>query len=105
MMSSMAAVSRTERDTTPCTAAPCIDSPFAGPMGVSPRPGFRPTRPQHAAGMRVDPPPSLAPAHGMIPAATAAADPPEDPPGVWLRFHGLRAGPQATGSLIAFAPN
>ena len=81
MTSSIAAVSRTLRDTTPWTAAPCIDSPVTGPEGVSPRPGLSPTRPQHAAGTRIDPPPSLAPAHGTMPAATAAADPPDDPPG------------------------
>ena len=28
-----------------------------------------------------------------IPAATAAPDPPDDPPEVWFRFHGLRVGP------------
>jgi len=32
------------------------------------------------AGMRIDPPPSLACAIGTIPAATAAAEPPLDPP-------------------------
>src|SRR6478752_1193958 len=105
MMSSIAAVSRTVRDTTPCTAAPCMGSPFVGPDGVNPRPGLRPTRPQHAAGTRIDPPPSFAPAHGTMPAATAAADPPEEPPGVRARSHGLRAGPQSTGSEIALAPN
>ncbi len=81
MTSSIEAVSRTVRETTPCTAAPCMASPVAGPEGVSPRPGFKPTSPQLAAGMRIDPPPSLAPAHGTIPAATAAADPPDEPPG------------------------
>lgn len=55
--------------------------------------------------MRMDPPPSLAPAAGAIPAATAAAEPPEDPPGVWPRFHGLRAGPNSTDSVMALAPN
>src|SRR6478672_10824934 len=105
MTSSIAAVSRTVRDTTPCTAAPFMDSPDSGPDGVSPRPGLRPTKPQHAAGMRIDPPPSFAPAHGTMPAATAAADPPEDPPGVRCRSHGLRAGPQASGSVIPLAPN
>jgi hypothetical protein len=53
----------------------------------------------------MDPPPSLAPAHGTMPAATAAADPPDDPPGVRCRSHGLRAGPQASDSVIPFAPN
>src|SRR5690349_785315 len=105
MTSSIAAVSRTVRDTTPCTAAPCIISAVSGPNGVSPRPGFSPTSPQQAAGIRVEPPPSLAPAHGTIPAATAAADPPDEPPGVRVRSHGLRAGPHVVDSLIAFAPN
>src|SRR5689334_23354530 len=105
MTSNIAAVSRTVRDTTPCTAAPCMDSLVVGPIGVSPRPGFRPTRPQQAAGMRIEPPPSLAPAHGTMPAATAAADPPEDPPGVRPRSQGLRAGPHAAGSVTPLAPN
>ena len=40
----------------------------------------------------MDPPPSLAVASGTIPAATAAAEPPLEPPGVRQRSHGLRAG-------------
>ena len=32
-------------------------------------------------------------ASGTIPAATAAADPDDDPPGVCLRFQGLTVGP------------
>ena len=47
------------------------------------------------AGMRIDPPPSPACATGTIPLATAAADPPLEPPGVWSRFHGLCVGPYA----------
>lgn len=82
-----------------------MDSPVAGPDGVNPRPGLRPTRPQLAAGMRIEPPPSLAPAHGTMPAATAAADPPEDPPGVRCRSHGLRVEPHAAGSVMPLAPN
>ena len=34
-----------------------------------------------AAGMRMDPPPSDVLAQGTMPEATAAADPPLDPPG------------------------
>ena len=45
-----------------------------------PRLGLRPTRPQAAAGMRIEPPPSLAWAIGNAPAATSAAEPPEDAP-------------------------
>jgi hypothetical protein len=39
--------------------------------------------------MRVDPPPSEDMLIGSIPAATVAAEPPEEPPGVRSGFHGL----------------
>ena len=52
-----------------------------------------PTSPQHAAGMRTLPMPSLPWATGTIPAATAAADPPLEPPGVRARSQGLRVMP------------
>ena len=56
-----------------------MTSPILGPSGLRPRVGLRPTRPQHEAGMRIEPPPSLACASGTMPAATAAAMP-EEPP-------------------------
>ena len=43
--------------------------------------------------MRIEPPPSLACATGTIPDATAAAEPPLEPPVEWSRFQGLRVGP------------
>ena len=52
----------------------------SGPLGLRSRVTFRPTRPQHDAGMRIEPPPSLACATGTMPAATAAAEPPLEPP-------------------------
>src|SRR4029077_14734677 len=55
--------------------------------------GLRPTRPQHAAGMRVEPPPSLACAIGTMPAATAVAEPPDEPPDVRAGSQGLRVAP------------
>jgi hypothetical protein len=67
--------------------------------------GLSPTRPQHDAGILVDPAPSVACAIGTMPAATAAADPPLDPPGEWVWRHGLRAGPQARGSETGRLPN
>ena len=70
-----------------------------------PRLVFRPTRPLQAAGIRIEPPPSLAPAAGTMPAATAAPDPPDEPPGVRVTSHGLRAGPQRMGSVLPLAPN
>ena len=53
-----------------------------------------PNTPQHAAGIRIEPIPSLPCATGTRPAATAAAEPPDDPPGVRLRSHGLWVMPK-----------
>ena len=50
--------------------------------------------PQAVAGLRTDPPVSVPIAMGTSPAATAAPDPEEEPPGYRFRFHGLRAGGQ-----------
>ena len=61
--------------------------------------GFKPTIPHSAAGCRIDPPVSVPIAHGASPAATAAALPPEEPPGTRPRSHGLRAGPNAEFSV------
>ena len=65
----------------------------AGSRGIVPFVGFSPTSPQYAAGMRIDPPVSVAVAIETMPAASAAADPPLEPPGVRSRFHGFRVGP------------
>ncbi|MCY1384729.1 hypothetical protein D9M69_730220 [compost metagenome] len=62
------------------------------PAGTSPRPGLRPTRPQAAAGIRTEPPPSDPGANGSSFAATAAALPPEEPPELRLSAWGLRDG-------------
>ena len=45
-----------------------------GPHGVRPRLGLSPTSPQHEAGIRIEPAPSLPWAIGTAPAATSAAD-------------------------------
>src|SRR5207247_6812312 len=73
--------------------------------GIRPKLALWPTRPVKAAGMRVDPPPSLAVQNGTIPAATAAADPPLEPPGVRIGSHGLRVGPYASGSVVGTMPS
>src|ERR1700739_501076 len=86
-------------------AEPNIISPCSGPQGVRPRPGLKPNSPQTAAGTRIEPPRSLAPASGAIPADTAAGDPPDEPPGVRSRFQGLRAGPHAADSVTSCRPN
>jgi hypothetical protein len=70
-----------------------------------PRVCLKPKTPQHEAGMRMDPPPSPPEAIGTILLATAAADPPLDPPGVWSVFQGLRVGPCNSGSVYPNSPN
>ena len=60
---------------------------------MRPRDGFSPNTPQHAAGIRIDPPPSLACATGKTPEATAAAAPPDEPPAMRVRSQGLRVWP------------
>src|SRR5437764_12746979 len=72
---------------------------------MRPKLGLRPTRPVKAAGIRVEPPPSLAVQNGTMPEATAAADPPLDPPGVRAGSHGLRVVPQALVWVKAVTPN
>ena len=62
--------------------------------------GLRPTSPHIDAGMRTDPPPSDEVAIGTSPAASAAADPPLEPPGERSRFHGLFVEPK-TGLVVA----
>src|SRR6516162_7379795 len=96
------ATSRTDFDTAKWTLKPRRSDP--GATDTRPRDTFRPTRPQAEAGMRIDPPPSLAWAMGTIPAATAAHERPLDPPGERARSHGLCVGPNASGSVVALAP-
>src|SRR5688572_22181862 len=67
--------------------------------------GLSPTRPENPAGIRVEPPPSLAVATGTRPAATAAALPPDDPPGVRLGSHALRVMPHAFVFVKFNVPN
>jgi hypothetical protein len=49
--------------------------------------------------MRIDPPPSVATPAPTMPAATAAPDPPLEPPGVREVSHGLREMPHASDSV------
>src|SRR3954468_475370 len=61
--------------------------------------GFNPTTPQNAAGCRTEPPVSEPRATGTMRAATATAEPPDEPPGTRAGSHGLRAGPNAECSV------
>ena len=51
--------------------------------------------PVNDAGWRIEPPVSLPSAAGVMPAATATALPPEEPPGARARSRGFFTGPNA----------
>ena len=55
--------------------------------------------------MRIDPVPSPPEAPATMRAATAAAEPPLEPPGDTSRFQGLRVGPASAGSVAQWLPN
>src|SRR5690606_16225538 len=61
--------------------------------------GLSPVRPVSAAGWRIEPPVSVPVAAGASRAATAAADPPEEPPGTFFRSQGFFTGPYQLVSL------
>src|SRR5215472_14902880 len=103
--SSTPAASRTVRVTAPSITPPAHASPISGPWLTRPRVGLSPTSPHSLAGIRMEPPPSLACAAATRPAATAAAEPPLDPPVEWPRFQGLRVGPYASGSVVGSVPS
>ena len=92
-------MSRTERETTPSVFIPTGGS-MTSLVSARPRVGLSPTSPHSAAGMRIEPEMSLAWAAGTMRAATAAADPPDEPPGDRPRSHGLWVGPYSAGSVV-----
>ena len=61
--------------------------------GINPNDGFSPKTPQKFAGWRTEPAMSLPSSRPVKPAASAAAEPPDEPPGVSSGFHGLRVTP------------
>ena len=60
---------------------------------TSPNDGLNPTTPQQAAGMRIEPPESVPSAASTSPAASAAAEPPLDPPAVLPGYAGFGTVP------------
>src|ERR1700749_1056817 len=66
---------------------------------------FNPNTPDAEAGIRIEPPPSLACATGRMRAATAAPAPPEEPPDECARFQGFRVGPNSRDSVVGINPN
>src|ERR1700724_1544512 len=101
----MTALSRTLMLSTWPQENPAQPSRRSGPSGLRARVGFNPNTPDAEAGMRIEPPPSLACATGRMRAATAAAAPPDEPPEECARFQGLRVGPHRRGSVVGIRPN
>ena len=67
--------------------------------------GFNPINPVQEAGIRIEPPASLALAIGTIPLATAPALPPEEPPVLRDGSEGFPAGPNNLESVMFLVPN
>src|SRR6185312_2747522 len=97
-------MSRTDRDRHPLVA---VSEPrnTSGPFGIRPYVVFRPGRPVNAAGMRIEPPPSPPVASVSRPPATAAADPPDEPPGVRAASHGFAVAPFSFVNVRLMPPN
>ena len=70
-----------------------------------PQVGLKPNRPQKPAGIRIEPPPSVATCSHPMPSAAATAAPPLLPPGVRSVFQGLRVTPVSGLSVTPFQPN
>src|ERR1700761_7085932 len=99
------AASRTVRVTAPSITLPAHASPVTGPWLTRPRVGLSPTSPHSLAGIRMEPPPSLAWGAGTQPRPAAAGDPPDDPPVEWPGSQGLRAGGKLRGSVVTVVPS
>src|SRR5437870_110797 len=61
--------------------------------------------PQQAAGMRIEPPPSVPSAAGAMAVATAAAEPPDEPPEVRSRSQGFGVAPKTRFLVNPECPN
>ena len=78
---------------------------LSGAAGTRPKLGLSPKMPVNAAGMRIEPPPSVPTCKAPMPSAQAAAAPPLEPPGVRARSQGLRVMPVSALSVTPFQPN
>ena len=103
MAPNISAASRTVRVIGPAQAT--LAKAPSGHCGMRPKLGFTPTRPQKAAGMRMDPPASVPTCKGPKQAAPAAPAPLLLPPTVRSRFQGLRVMPCSGQSPGDFQPN
>ena len=75
------------------------------PIGILPCEVLIPASPPRAAGILIEPPPSEPVPRGIIPDASAADVPPEDPPGEYSRFQGFLVIPKGTLSVFPLCPN
>src|SRR5215475_8621956 len=82
-----------------------LGAAVVGQIGTRPYCGLMPARPVKLHGMRIEPPPSVPSATGVMPAATEDAAPALEPPGVLAGFHGLRVMPVSGQSPTALQPN
>jgi hypothetical protein len=74
-------------------------------LGDPPIGGLNPTTPQNDAGILIEPPMSEPVASVAVPAASAAADPPLEPPGEYPVCHGLRVTPQSRDQVTGAQEN
>src|SRR5262249_5789276 len=103
MLVSISAASATVRAIGP--ACDKVGAAVVGQNGTRPYCVLLPARPVKLHGRRIEPPPSVPIASGVIPAATEAAAPALEPPGVFAGFHGLRVMPVSGQSPTALQPN
>src|SRR5262245_18737400 len=97
------AVSSTLRPIGPSTEM--TDQPSGrASLATSPGDGRRPTTPHSAAGMRSEPPVSEPVQTGSMSTASAAAEPPDDPPAFSAGSNGLPVAPQTLLRVLAPAP-
>src|SRR3954451_10399248 len=68
--------------------------------------GFIAATPQNEAGRITEPPVCVPSASGIIPAPTAAAEPADDPPGVWALLRGLSVavGSDEANAVVVVLP-
>src|SRR5712691_13546154 len=74
--------------------------------GITPKLGLKPTTPQNAAGRITDPAVWVPRASGTMKSATAAAEPLDEPPGVWAGLRGLAVLPavKQANSVVTVLP-
>ena len=104
MASSISATSATFRAIGPFIAS-VLKGSRRGPCGTTPGPGRNPTVDVKLVGIRMEPPWSLPVASQTCPAASAAAEPPEEPPGVSVVFQGFVVVPNTSLNVCEPAPN